>query len=262
MANPLLGYWKDCGVNRGDTVLIHSSMRRTFMEIARRGHKATSEVVIDSLLELVGPNGTILFPLFNFDFPVSRQFSILTTPSQMGRVTEDARTTFEGSRTGHPIYSFYAIGKNEKYFSSIDNFSGYGSDSPFSKLRELDGKIAVIDLDDQQSMTFYHHVEEMCAVNYRYHKIFEGAYTNILGICNLRQYSLFVRDLEAGIVTDVNRMGDILWREGLYKGNLPNIGNGLRSISANVMYERTKREIVEGRSMETLFSIDPSKRGS
>ncbi|CAN2169142.1 COG2746 Aminoglycoside N3'-acetyltransferase [Candidatus Nanopelagicaceae bacterium] len=256
MKNPLSGYWANSGINHGDTVLIHSSMRRTFMEIVRRGHKATSEVVIDSLLQLVGPNGTIIFPLFNFDFPESRRFSILTTPSQMGRVTEDARTKFEGSRTGHPIYSFYAIGENEKYFSGIDNFSGYGSDSPFSRLRELDGKIACIDLDDQQSMTFYHHVEEMCEVDYRYHKIFEGEYTDKLGNSSLKQYSLFVRNLNRGISTDVNRMGDILWREKLYQGSLPNTGNGLRSIPANIMFERTKREIIEGRALETLYSID------
>ena len=255
MSNPLNGYWANSGINQGDTVLIHSSMRRTFLEVARRGYKPTSEIVIESLLDLVGGTGTLLFPLFNFDFPVTKHFSLLSTSSQMGRVTEDARLKLHGSRTGHPIYSVYAIGQNEKHFSKIDNFSGYGSDSPFAKLRELDGKIAIIDLDDQHSMTFYHHVEEMHEVDYRYHKTFEGEYIDAKGTSSAKKYSLFVRDLDRGVQTDVNQMGQILWQNDLYIGSLPGIGNGMRSVSANLLFERTSLEITQGRALGTLYSI-------
>lgn len=261
MKNPLGNYWDNCGIDLGDTVLIHSSMRRTFLELARQGKKVTSKTIIESLLDKVGSNGTILFPLFNFDFPDTREFSILTTPSQMGRVTEDARTQFSGTRTGHPIYSFYVIGKNEKYFSNVDNYSGYGPDSPFAILRELDGKIAIIDLDDQHSMTFYHHVEEMSQVEYRYHKKFLGDYVGSDGITRSKEYSLFVRDLDRGVTTDVNRMGEILWREGMYTGNRPGIGNGTRTIPAKLLFKRTQEEIKQGRAIETLYSIDPRKNG-
>ena len=162
-------------------MLIHSSMKRTFLNISRKGYKPSSEIIIDSLLEEVGSKGTVLFPLFNFDFPDTKKFSLISTPSQMGKITEDARRNYLAARTGHPIYSFLAIGELASLFSSINNISGYGDDSPFAKLREIGGKIAVVDLDDQNSMTFYHHVEEVYGVDYRYHKEFYGEYEDLNG---------------------------------------------------------------------------------
>jgi len=46
----------------------------------------------------------------------------------------------------------------------------------------LDGKIRVFDLDNQSSMIFYHHIEEMCGVSYRLHKEFTGHYTDANGV--------------------------------------------------------------------------------
>src|SRR5262245_31554345 len=77
-------------------------------------------------------------------------------------------------RTGHPIYSFAAIGKRADEFRGVRNFSGYGEDSPFGVLHHADGRMAVLDLPDNDSMTFYHYVEESCSAPYRYHKRFAG----------------------------------------------------------------------------------------
>ncbi|MGA9075436.1 MAG: hypothetical protein WB368_15075, partial [Candidatus Sulfotelmatobacter sp.] len=54
------------------------------------------------------------------------------------------------------------------------NFSGDGADSPFGILHKEGGKIAVLDLPDQQSMTFHHYVEESLSVDYRFHKRFSA----------------------------------------------------------------------------------------
>lgn len=255
MKNPLDGYWKNCGINKGDTLLIHSSMKRAYLEIARSGDKADSEIVIDSLLREVGAAGTLVFPTFNFDFPQSKFFSINSTPSQMGKITEDVRTSWPGYRTGHPIYPFFAIGKQASKFSDIDNFSGFGKNSPFAILREMDAKICIVDLQDQESMTFYHHVEEMMEVEYRFHKLFKGMYENSEGLEYEREYSIFVRNLELGVVTNVNRMGGLLWDEGFYRGNLPGIGCGMRTIRAEDLFNRTARVIREGKAKDFLFSI-------
>ncbi len=236
-------------------MLIHSAMRRVFRYLVDNGNAPDPALIIDSLLHEVGADGTILFPLFNFDFPESAFFSMHTTPSQMGTVTEFARTNYEGFRTGHPIYSFFAIGHKAEEFREIDNESGYGHNSPFAKILELDGKIAVIDLPDQNSMTMYHHVEEMNNVDYRYFKSFTGTYEDLARVSRIKTYKLFVRDLDKGVVTDVNRMGELLWREGTYQGNMPGIKNGMRTISAKSLFERTSREISEGRALDTLYSL-------
>ena len=96
----------------------------------------------------------------------------------MGVLTEQFRKKYSSCRTGHPVYSFGVFGKNKKYFENIDNFSAYGEESPFGILKRLDGKIAILDLEDQNSMTFYHHIEEINDVHWRYAKNFKGLYVD------------------------------------------------------------------------------------
>lgn len=255
MSEDFADYWVSSGIEPGDTILIHSSMRRTYRELKSRGFKLESSIIIDSLLQILGAKGTLVLPLFNFDFPSKKFFSMTDTPSQMGRVTEDARLSFPGVRTGHPMYSFYVIGHHQESFQGMVNRSGYGKDSPFAKLLELDGKIGVVDLEEQDSMTMYHHVEEILNIPYRYHKEFSGVYVDSDQKRTDETFSVFVRDLEKGIETDVNKMGEILWQEGIYTGSRPGVGNGLRVAKASKVFQRTKQEIEAGRALGTLYSV-------
>ncbi|RLD04761.1 MAG: hypothetical protein DRI56_10680 [Chloroflexota bacterium] len=249
MRKTLSTNWAKCGVKSGDTLLIHTSLRRTLTK-----YNTTPQVVLESFLDVLGEKGTLLLPLFNFDFPKGVPFDIRTSPSHMGALTEAGRLYPGAIRSGHPIYSFAAIGSNAKRFD-VDNFSGYGSDSPFAILRELNGKIGIIDLSDLHSMTFYHHIEEMHEVPYRYHKNFTGEYTDANGTTTERTYGLFVRDIEKGVLTDVNPMGEVLWEKGLYSGDRPKEGTGLRVIAANDMYAAVSEIIKAGRAEELLYSI-------
>ena len=77
-----------------------------------------------------------MFPLFNFDFTSGVQFDIRTSKSHMGALTEEARNHPNAVRTGHPIYSFCAIGKHASKFESLDNV-WVRSDSSFLCLESL-----------------------------------------------------------------------------------------------------------------------------
>jgi aminoglycoside 3-N-acetyltransferase len=250
MLEHLIENWHRSGIQPGDCVLFHSSLKRTLIE-----NEVGPDEVLDSLLFAVGESGTMLFPLFNFDFTKGVPFDIRSTPSQMGVLTETARMHPGAVRSGHPIYSFAALGKTAQRFD-VDNYSGYGPDSPFAILRELDGKIAVLDLDDLNSMTFYHHIEEMHQVDYRFHKQFSGEYTDWHGDTSMRTYALFVRDIEKGVLTDVNPMGEVLWDRELYAGFRQDEGPGCRTIRANAMYDAVSEVIETGRARELLYSIE------
>ncbi|MBS1250721.1 MAG: SPBc2 prophage-derived aminoglycoside N(3')-acetyltransferase-like protein YokD [Chloroflexi bacterium] len=250
MKTTLSENWAKCGVEAGDTLLIHTSLRRTLSN-----YDTTPEIVLESFLDVLGEEGTLLLPLFNFEFTKGVPFDIRTTPSQMGALTEAGRLHPGAVRSGHPIYSFAAIGA-KAYRFNVDNFSGYGSESPFTILCELDGKIGIIDLMDQNSMTFYHHIEELHDVPYRYHKEFTGNYTDAQGETTERTYSLFVRDIQKGVLTDVNPMGEVLWEKGLYTGDRPKEATGFRVISANEMFEEVSKVIKDGRAEELLYSIE------
>lgn len=248
--------WLKAGVQKGDVLLVHSDITRTLFMHYRQKMMISPEDILESFLKAIGPSGTLLLPLFNFDFTKGVPFDIRTSPSKMGALTEAGRMHPLAVRTGHPLYSFCVIGHRAKEFKSVNNFSGYGSDSPFGLLREMDGKIAVLDLTDQRGMTFYHHVEEMHEVDYRYHKTFTGQYTDASGHVENKTYGLFVRKLEDGILTLLNPVGELMWQSGLYSGCRPNEGCGLRTISARNMYDFVSTIILSGKAKNLLYQIE------
>lgn len=252
----LASEWRAAGIEPGDTVLIHTSLKRTFTRYAAQGHTLTAQMILRSFLQALGPSGTLLLPLFNFDFTRGVPFDMRATPSQMGALTEAGRMTPGAVRTGHPIYSFAVLGRQAELFRGVDNFSGYGADSPFAMLRQLDAKIASVNLYDQNSMTFYHHVEEMHNVPYRFHKRFTAPYTDLNGVTEERTYGLFVRNLELGTLTHVNPCGELMWQAGLYSGCRPEEGSGMRVVSARKMYDVVSQIITSGRARGILFRVE------
>ncbi|MEI7996315.1 MAG: AAC(3) family N-acetyltransferase [Methylococcaceae bacterium] len=247
--------WKGCGVAEGDTLLVHSSIARTLRRMAKMGEKVGPKLVLESFIKALGNSGTLMLPLFNFDFLNGVKFDIRNSPSQMGALTEAGRLWPGAVRTGHPIYSFAVIGKNAEQFRDVKNFSGYGQDSPFGILHKLCGKIGVIDLPDQNSMTFYHYIEEGLNVPYRYHKTFTGAYVDNDGVKTSQTFGLFVRNAEEGVMTHVNPMMEILWQKGLYSGCKPKEGCGLRVIDATSMFDEVSVVINDGRAKGLLYEI-------
>jgi len=247
--------WFNSGIHPGDTLLLHSNITRTLLQVKKLNKNIGPRDLLDCILDLLGPKGTLMTPLFNFDFTKGNPFDTKHTKSQMGILSELARSHPKSIRTGHPVYSFSVIGAKQNYFLNLDNESAFSAESPFGILTKLDGKIGVIDLDDQDSMTYYHHVEQMCNVEYRYHKKFTGLYTSDEGLTSSKTYSIFVRKIENGVITTVNPMGKLLWRNRLYKGWLPGQYSGLRTIKVREMFSFVEDIILQGKARGTLFEI-------
>jgi aminoglycoside 3-N-acetyltransferase len=245
--------WRRAGVEPGDSLLLHSNLKRTLRRAIKIWGRVGPQDVLESFLTAVGSTGTLLLPLFNFSFTNGEPFDICTTVSEMGALTEAGRLDRRAVRTGHPIYSFAVIGAAAERCRGLANSSGYGSDSPFGLLRALDGKIGVLDLPDQNSMTFYHHVEEMLGVDYRYHKRFRGTYVDASGVASERDYAIFVRDVARGVETHVDPMGELLWLKGLYRGDRPNENTGLRTIRVRAMFEAVAEVIRTGHARGLLY---------
>jgi len=245
--------WARCGVNQGDLLLVHSNIKRTLINARQQGVPLLPDDVLDSFIESLGSSGTLLLPLFNFEFTTSKVFDFRHTRSQMGAITEIARKRKGSVRTGHPIYSFVALGKDKELFKDINNESGYGKDSPFGLLHKLNGKIGSLDLDDQNSMTFYHYIEECLKVDYRYFKSFDGEYIDEKGISSMKQYKLFVRDIERNVLTHVNPAGDLMWKAGLYLGDRPKLKAGLRTINSKEMFNFVSKLIQNNEAEGNLF---------
>ena len=232
--------WKNITID--DTILIQSNVTWTL-----RTNNCSVQDILESFLNVAG---TVVFPTFNTDFADGVPFDIRTTPSHMGMLTECARKHPWAVRSGHPMYSFVAIGKKADEFN-VNNFSGYGKDSPFAILRRLDGKIGVLGLPDSQGNTMHHHAEEMSCVPYRFYKNFTGLYTDRHGSMRERTYSFFCRDLENKTVLDPTM--EMMWEAGLYKGCRPFEGDGLRVIKANDMFDFVTDIIKSGKAEGLLY---------
>lgn len=253
----LTSRWQERGVTDGDVLLLHSSVSRTMKMITERVPTFSLHHLLQSFVTAVGQSGTLLLPLFNFDFAVGRTFSYLSTPSQMGALTEVARGDARFARTQHPLYSFAVTGRHAEEFIRLTNQGALSDDGPFGLLRRLNGTIGVLDLEDQDSMTIYHHIEEVVGVDYRYHKWFESQYVDARGVTETRRYSLFVWDEKRRVRTDVNRAGELLWQRGRYLGDRPGVDAGFRTIKAQVMFDEVQDIIVRGKAADYLYSIGP-----
>jgi len=232
----LTSAFRDLGVQTGDTLLVHSSYK-SLGEV-----DGGPQTVIDALLAALGTDGTLIMPSFNFDFNKGKPWDVRSTPSQMGILTEFVRKDPRAKRVFHPIYSFAIIGKHAEMLGSLRYKSSYERNSVFGKLRDLDGKIMVIGLSYTNSMTFFHHIEQMEGVDYRFLKQFTGEVTDWDGTTKVDTFEMFVRNIDKGVITEVNPMGALMEKAGVIKSK--KIGEAdVKLMKANEVYAFTAREM-------------------
>jgi aminoglycoside 3-N-acetyltransferase len=228
--------FRELGVEEGDTLLVHSSYK-SFGEV-----DGGPQTVIRALESALGAEGTLIMPTFNFDFNKGVPWDVRMTPSKMGILTELVRQDPRAKRVFHPFYSFAILGKHAELLGSLRYKSSYERNSIFGKLRDLDGKIMVIGLSYTNSMTFFHHIEQMEGVDYRFLKQFTGEVTDENGNTYTDTFEMLVRDIDKGVITEVDPMGELMEKAGIIQ--IHRIGEAdVKLMKANEVYEFTGREM-------------------
>lgn len=234
--NELVSNFKKLGLISGDVLLVHSSFK------SFGGVEGGPQAVVNALRSILTEEGTLIVPTFNYDFCDGKPYDVKKTPSKMGIISELVRTDSNSKRTLDPVFSFAILGKHRDYLVNLRNDHSFGPNSIFAKLRELDAKIMIIGLDYNESMTFFHHIEETQGCDYRYFKEFRGTITDYDGLEKDGKIVLFVRDIERGVQNAVDRMGLIMEQEGIVKK--VNIGESeVKLMKANDVYQRTVEEM-------------------
>ncbi|MBO6805964.1 AAC(3) family N-acetyltransferase [Thalassospira sp.] len=247
--------WHESGIEKDDLVLLHANIKNLYLRYRKLGYRLTLDEIIDSFLSAVGDNGGIIFPAFTYEYSLDQPFDMLKTKSGMGSLSEAARIRAQRARTGHPYYSFSCLGNYPSELNGLINIDAFGPGSPFEILHRAGAKIAVLALDDQHSMTFYHYAEQLAGAPYRFSKSFLGTHIDLDGRKVNRVFSMYVRDMAKGIVTDVNPMGELLWTKGLYKGYRFNQGSRLRTIRVNDLVNETMAVVASGDAKGLLYSV-------
>ena len=171
-----------------DTIVVHTSYK------SLGGVEGGVDTVIDVMQELVGKDGTVLFPAFNFQsWTETHYFDVTETPSKMGMITEQARLRPNAKRTPHPIYSFSALGARADEFSKTEDVEAYGPNSSFALFHKLNATIISIGLDFNNSFSMHHYIEYNVGCDYRRVKEFAGIYMGYDRVPQTKKYSMFVR---------------------------------------------------------------------
>ena len=148
---------QNLGLKKGDTVVVHSSLK------SMGNVEGGADTVIDALIEVVGEEGTVMFPALSF-YPCTTtlKFDVRNTPGCIGFIPEVFRKREGVIRSFHPTHSVCAYGKLAKELTQ-DHYKDdtpVGENSPYQKLIGVNGKILMLGCG-LGSNTFMHGVEEI-----------------------------------------------------------------------------------------------------
>lgn len=259
--NDLKAVLEQLGVKNGDILYISSDITTLLftmsMNYGIRDRKSKGEMLnsfVDAFQEAVGEEGTILFPVFSWDWCRGNGFDLLSTKGEVGSLSNwvlENRKDFV--RTKHPIYSFMVWGKDGSYLQGMDNQDAWSHSSPFYYLQTHHAKQLLFNIEAYQGMTYVHYIEQEAGVWYRHPKYFFGEYTDADGIKETRMYSMYVRDID--VESECSVHNQFLVDNGVaYQENWLN--NVITLVDLEKSYSIIKRDILENKGRNTLAFKD------
>ena len=198
------------GIQKGDilyiasdvSLLLHEEVKKKNI-VNKKDYIKYLDKIIDNLKILIGETGTLLFPVFTWDFCRDKCFDYLESRGDCGVLSNRALERADFIRTKHPIYSFCVYGKHAAYLKNMNNVDSWGTDSPFAWLHRNNAKQLLINVSVQRGLTFMHYVEQQNQVDYRYMKKFTSLYKDENREVRERTYSMYVRDLATNPINDM-----------------------------------------------------------
>lgn len=246
-------------IRKGDIVYVVSDVLALSIQCRERGERFDIQKFIDSILDKVGEEGTVLFPTFNWDFCKGKTFDYKKTVSKTGALGNAALKRQDIKRSKHPIYSFAVWGKYQEKLTSMDPADAFGPGTIFEFLHKNHAKALVVGLTTMEGLTFCHYVEQIVGVPYRYLKNFTADYVDAEGNCSAKTYSMYVRDLDMDPrhINGFLPLGKILEQLGVSK-NYEFGGIPFHVVNLEAMFEVEKIDILcnDSRNMYVYNHLD------
>ncbi len=187
---------KYLNIKNGDIILLSSNLMKTIYSAKKYEKEFDYNKFIDSFIDVIGSEGTLLLPSYNWDFCSGLPFDYCKTLSKTGVLANEAMKRADFKRTLHPLYSHVVWGKDKDYLCSLDYIDSFGKDSIFAYLCENNAKNIGIDVDLDGCYTTIYYFEQKYNVPYRYKKYFKSTYIDKNGISSRKTYSMNVRYME------------------------------------------------------------------
>lgn len=155
----LSGLFRDVGIGQGDSVVVHSSFRS--LGPVRDGPSG----VIQALLEVLGTEGNLMLPTFNYSLPDNEGlFDPISVPARTGIIPETGRKWPGAVRSLHPTHSVAVVGPDAKELTRDHlEVRAMGVGSPLDRLAQKNGKVLLIGVGNNTN-SMIHVGEEYASV--------------------------------------------------------------------------------------------------
>lgn len=163
---------EDLPISRGDTLFSHSNLGFFGRPYGVGSSDEVCRLFVESVIERIGPEGTLVVPTFTYSFPKGEVFDPDATASDMGMFSEWVRRHAEAQRSLDPCYSVAAIGGAATGLTADTPENSFGRGSFFDRFYHAGGKVLNFNFD--AGSTFVHYVERCLDVPYRFDKTFTG----------------------------------------------------------------------------------------
>ena len=207
------------GVPRGGLLMVHSSLRSI-------GHvNGGAPTVVDALLEVLGPTGTLVVPTFTDEAArdPSFVFDPLSTPSLVGAISEAARRRPAARRSLHGWHSVAAMGPLADAIATEAGSSPWLPDGPMPKVIDRGGVFMLLGVPYLR-LTLVHLMEWECGVAYRPGRLVEVPMRRPDGsLVKLANLECPPEPPFPG--NDFNRLGQAMEEKGLVR--LGGVGNAI-----------------------------------
>jgi len=192
------------GLKRGDKIMVTSSILSTLINLKNNKLFFTPLDIIKTLIDIVGKNGTLLFPVFNWDFCKGYDYHYKKTKSLSGALGNIALNLKNFKRTKNPIYSFAVFGKEANKICNMPHRDCFSLNSPFGYIIKNNGKNLFIGIDYTGGFTPAHVAEQAVKVSYRFFKKFTGYCIYEKNKKTKKTFSMYVRKLSLNVMTGIN----------------------------------------------------------
>ncbi len=244
-------------VKEGDILYVSSDIKTFLFNLAmefdiktKKDRNQAINEFVDELQTIVGQEGTLLFPVFSWDWCRGNGFNVKSTKGEVGILSNwvlNNRKDFK--RTRHPIYSFMVWGNDAEYLKALDNQDAWSHTSPFYYFKTHEAKQLLFNIEAYQGLTFSHYLEQEVGVPYRHPKYFFGEYTNENGMTEKRMYSMHVRDMDLEVRSGINN--EWLIRNGV-ASRAEWEGNQLTVVNLEKSYTVISDDMVNNNGKNTL----------
>ena len=196
-------------IKKKDFIFLVSDITKLMFYFKKKNISFDINCFLDTILEAIGIDGTLVLPTYNWDFCKGIDFNYKKTQSVTGVLGKVALKRDDFIRTTNPIYSFAVAGKEKNNLYNLKHSSCFGEDSPFSYFHKKNVKYLSIGVDYKfLGFTPVHYVEEKVGVSYRYFKNFKGKYVDQNGERKDVIYKFYVKDLSKVSMTGIKAETD------------------------------------------------------